>query len=258
MKTYLWWRLLWTDIVPRRVKILTNESEKERWFSQDTLYKQTSDPRLELDERKHFTRSKESNIKTNIKQPSDRWMTHTSVPVRWTPGFDTTMSDSCTTTANKLPKEQNVQREDQALDDGGTTTCSHLEEHLSYLWGFQYGQGVWHSCEGLIYLLDIDGVFLMCVRGWGTRLYEGSGGSRTEGWRVEKQTKDKKDGTANERQSSKGRAQEENAGLDRMQPAIAIMSMKEWRERRESDSMRRSVVMVTTRGNILVYNGILR
>lgn len=58
-----------------------------------------------------------------------------------------------------------------------------LEEHLSYLWGFQYGQGVWHSCEGLIYLLDIDGVFLMCVRGWGTRLYEGLGESRTEEWR---------------------------------------------------------------------------
>ncbi len=123
MKTYLWWRLLWADIVPRRVKILTNESEKER-FSQYTLYKQTSDTRLELDERKHFTHSKELNIKTNIKRPSDRWMTHISVPVRWTPGFDTTMSDSCTTTANKLPKEQNVHREDQALDDGGTTTCS--------------------------------------------------------------------------------------------------------------------------------------
>lgn len=98
-----------------------------------------------------------------------------------------------------------------------------------------------------------------CVSGDGTRgCTRGRGGRGRRGGRVEKQTKDKKDGTANERQSSKGRAQEENAGLDRMQPAIAIMSMKEWRERRESDSMRRSVVMVTTRGNILVYTGILR
>lgn len=46
---------------------------------------------------------------------------------------------------------------------------------MSYLRGFQYGQGVWHSSEGLINLLNIDRVFLMCVRGWGTRLYEGSG-----------------------------------------------------------------------------------
>lgn len=44
------------------------------------------------------------------------------------------------------------------------------------------------------------------------------GGRRRRGGGVEKQTEDKKDGTANERQSSKGRAQEENAGLDRMQP----------------------------------------
>lgn len=131
---------------------------------------------------------------------------------------------------------------DQALDYGGTTHAHNLEEHLSYLWGFQYGQGVWHSCEGLIYLLDIDGVFLMCVRGWGTRLYEGfgRGGRRRRGGEVEKQTKDKKDGTANERQSSKGRAQEENAGLDRMQPTRQCQWKDGGRgeERREIDSMR--------------------
>lgn len=90
---------------------------------------------------------------------------------------------------NKLPTEQVSNGKtpqtgsmgDQALDYGGTTHAHKLEEHLSYLWGFQYGQGVWHSCEGLIYLLDIDGVFLMCVRGWGTRLYEGVEDGGVEG-----------------------------------------------------------------------------
>lgn len=69
-----------------------------------------------------------------------------------------------------------------------------------------------------------------CVSGDGAR-----GCTRGRGWgqgggRVEKQAEDKKNGTANERQSTKGRAQEENAGLDRMQPAIAKMSMKRWME----------------------------
>ncbi len=63
-----------------------------------------------------------------------------------------------------------------------------------------------------------------CVSGDGARGC--TRGRRRRGGGVEKQTKDKKDGTANERQSSKGRAQEENAGLDRMQPAIAIVLMK--------------------------------
>ncbi len=78
-----------------------------------------------------------------------------------------------------------------------------------------------------------------CVSGDGARgCTRGRWGRRRRGGGVEKQTKDKRDGTANERQSSKGRAQEENAGLDRMQPAIAIVLMKGWRERREFDSMR--------------------
>lgn len=99
---------------------------------------------------------------------------------------------------------------DHALDDGGPQHAHNLEEHSSYLRGFQYGQGVWHSCEGLIYLLDIQS--LKCVRGWGTRLHEGSGVEGQEGG-IEKQTEDKKDGTANERQSSIGRNSMEHADV---------------------------------------------
>lgn len=118
--TYLRWWLLCADIVPWRVKIL---EKKKKWLIK-TLYTNKVGTQDLSWTRGNTTRSKESNIKSrNIKQSSDRWMTHISVPVRWTPGFDTIVwvtHAQQQQIGNKLPKEQTV----QALDDGGTTTCS--------------------------------------------------------------------------------------------------------------------------------------
>lgn len=200
MKTYLWWRLLWTDIVPRRVKILTNESEKERWFSQDTLYKQTSDTRLELDERKHFTRSKESNIKTNIKQPSERWMTHISVPCQmnsriwhhheWLMHNDSKQAPKGTTCPKGRPSTG---------WRGNHDMLTTLRSICPTCGGSSTARECGTAAKALYTCLILMG-YSSCVSGDGARGCTRGRGRR--GGRVEKQTKDKKDGTANERQSS--------------------------------------------------------
>lgn len=56
--------------------------------------------------------------------------------------------------------------------------AQNLNNHLPYLRRFQHSQGVGHSGEGLICLLDIDGEFVKSIRGRGTRLHRGGQGSR--------------------------------------------------------------------------------
>lgn len=159
-------------------------------------------------------------------------------------------SDSCTTTANgkQAPNGKTSptgRMGDQALDYGGNhDMLTTLRTICPTCGGSSMARECGTAAKALYTCLILMG-YSSCVSGDGARGCTRDWGSRgRRGGGVEKQTEDKKDGTANERQSSKGRAQEENAGLDRMQPTRQCQ-WKDGGRGERSIVWGRSVVMVT-------------